>query len=61
LISTLSILNYVDIDSEYEMLGYGIGVIMLNAGMYLGIPIISIIKCTKKTRKKHDARDFASL
>src|SRR3989344_6800241 len=58
LISTLSILNYVDIDSEYEMLGYGIGVIMLNAGMYLGIPIISIIKCTKKTRKKHDARGF---
>ena len=58
LISTLSILNYVDIDSEYEMLGYGIGVIMLNAGMYLGIPIISIVKCTKKTRKKHDARGF---
>src|SRR3989338_3680310 len=61
LISTLSILNYVDIDSEYEMLGYGIGVIMLNAGMYLGIPIISIIKCTKKTRKRQMQEVFASL
>ena len=61
MISTLAILNYVDIDSEYEMLGYGIGVIILNVGMYLGIPIISIIKCTKKTRKKYDASGFASL
>ena len=53
MISTLAILNYVDIDSEYEMLGYGIGVIMMNIGMYIGIPIISIVKYTKKTRKKY--------
>ena len=53
MISTLAILNYADIDSEYEMLGYGIGVIMLNIGMYIGIPIISIVKYTKKTRKKY--------
>ena len=30
LITTLSILNYVDIDSEAKMLGYGIGIILLN-------------------------------
>ena len=54
MISTLSILNYVDIDSEYEMLGYGIGVIMLNAGMYLGIPIIAVVKYAKNIGKKHD-------
>ncbi|MDP2667716.1 MAG: CFI-box-CTERM domain-containing protein [Nitrosopumilaceae archaeon] len=53
MISTLAILNYVDIDSEYEMLGYGIGVLMMNIGMYIGIPIISIVKYTKKTRKKY--------
>jgi len=53
MISTLAILNYVDIDSEYEMLGYGIGIIMMNIGMYIGIPIISIVKYTKKTRKKY--------
>ena len=38
LISTLSILNYVDIDSDAEMLGYGIGIIMLNVGMYFVAP-----------------------
>jgi len=38
LISTLSILNYVDVDSDVEMLGYGIGIIMLNIGMYFVAP-----------------------
>ena len=38
LISTLSILNYVDVDSDAEMLGYGIGIIMLNVGMYFVAP-----------------------
>ncbi|MBI5697434.1 MAG: copper-binding protein [Thaumarchaeota archaeon] len=46
---TLSILNYVDINSESEMLGYGIGVILLNAGMYLVAPAIIIMKL--RTRK----------
>lgn len=58
MISTLSILNYIDIDSEYEMLGYGIGVIMMNAGMYLGIPIIAVVKYAKNIGKKHDVRGF---
>jgi len=30
LLTSLTILNYVDIDTEEEMLGYGIGVILLN-------------------------------
>jgi len=38
MISSLSILNYVDMDSEYEVLGYGISLILLNIGMYVGIP-----------------------
>ncbi len=44
MISSLSILNYVDIDSEYEMLTYGISMILLNIGMYAGIPIFGILK-----------------
>ena len=44
MLSTMSILNYVDIDSEQEMLGYGIGVILLNVGMYFVIPAVIIVK-----------------
>ena len=44
MLSTLSILNYIEIDSEEEMLGYGIGVILLNIGMYVGIPVFGILK-----------------
>ena len=32
---SLSLLNHVDIDSEQEMLGYGISIILLNIGIYL--------------------------
>ena len=42
LITTLSILQFVDIDSEEEMLGYGIGLILLNVGMYLLAPVFVI-------------------
>lgn len=44
MLSSLSILNSVDIDSEYEMLGYGISLILLNIGMYVGIPTIAILR-----------------
>jgi len=39
LITSLSILNYVDMDSEAEVLGYGISLILLNVGMYIAFPI----------------------
>jgi hypothetical protein len=42
MISSLSILNYVDIDSESSVLGYGISRIILNAGMYFVAPGIVI-------------------
>ena len=50
LITTLSILNYANIDSEDEMLGYGISLILLNVGMYFVAPVSVIIKlrCSKK-------------
>ena len=44
MLASLAILNYVDIDSESEMLGYGIGIILLNIGMYFVAPAIIIIK-----------------
>ena len=44
MLSSLSLLNYVDIDSEQEMLGYGISLILLNIGMYVGIPAFGILK-----------------
>lgn len=47
MLSTLSILNYVDINSEQEMLGYGIGIILLNTGIYFVAPVILIIKLRK--------------
>jgi len=48
MISSLSILNYVDIDSEQEMLVYGISLIILNLAMYIGIPAAVIVGIRKK-------------
>ncbi len=47
MVSSLSILNYVDMDSEESVLGYGISLIMLNAIMYVGVPILAVIKIRK--------------
>ena len=44
MLSSLSLLNHVNIDSEEEMLGYGISLIILNIGMYVGIPAFGILK-----------------
>ena len=44
LLTSLTLLQYVDIDSESEMLGYGIGIILLNIGMYFVAPAILITK-----------------
>ena len=44
MLSSLSLLNHVDIDSEQEMLGYGISIVLLNVGMYVGVPLFGIVK-----------------
>jgi len=44
LLTSLTLLQYTDIDSESEMLGYGIGIILLNIGMYFVAPVILIMK-----------------
>jgi len=51
MLATLSILNYVDVDSEQEILGYGIGIILLNLGIYLVAPAILILKLVNKSKR----------
>ena len=48
MISSLSILNYVDMDSEVNVLGYGISLIILNVGMYFVAPAVVIHTIRKK-------------
>jgi hypothetical protein len=48
LLTSLTLLQYVDIDSESEMLGYGVGVILLNIGMYFVAPAVLIMKVKKR-------------
>jgi len=47
MLSTLSILNYVEINSDEEILSYGIGIILMNVGMYFAAPAIIIYKIRK--------------
>ena len=51
LLSSLTLLQFIDINSESEMLGYGIGIILLNIGMYLVAPVVITLKLVKKYRK----------
>jgi len=48
LLTSLTLLQYVDIDSEYEMLGYGISIILLNIGIYFIVPAVLITKIRKR-------------
>ena len=48
MISSLSILNYIDMDSEISVVGYGISLILLNVGMYFVAPGIVIHTIRKK-------------
>ena len=51
LLTSLTLLNYVDVDTEEEMLGYGIGIILLNVGMYFVAPVILVISIKNKLKK----------
>jgi len=48
LLTSLTLLQYTDIDSESVMLGYGIGVILLNIGMYFVAPVVVIMTVRKR-------------
>jgi hypothetical protein len=51
LLTSLTLLNYVEIDSEEEMLGYGIGIILLNVGMYFVVPAVLVIALKTRLKK----------
>ena len=44
LLASLTLLQHANIDSEHEMLGYGIGLILLNIGVYFIAPAVLITK-----------------
>jgi len=48
LLTSLTLLNYVQVDTEEEMLGYGIGIILLNIGMYFVAPAVLIVSLKKR-------------
>ncbi len=51
MLTSFTILAHVPIDTEHEMLGYGIGVILLNVGMYFVAPAVLFTAIKKKLRK----------
>ncbi len=51
MITSLPILNYVEMDSDQEVLVYGIGLILLNIGMYIGMPAIIIMQISKLSKE----------
>jgi len=48
LLVSLTLLQYADIDSESEILVYGVGIILLNFGMYFVVPAIVIVNIRKR-------------
>jgi hypothetical protein len=52
MLTSLTLLNYVDVDSEEEMLGYGIGIILLNIGMYFVAPAAAIIVIKNRIKQQ---------
>ena len=58
LISSLLILNHLDMDSETEVLGYGISLIFLNLGMYLGIPIVVLFRIKIKLQEFKNSKSI---
>ena len=46
-VSSLSLLNYLDLDSEMDVLGFGVSLILLNIAMYFVAPIVVIYKLKK--------------
>ncbi|MGY5146690.1 MAG: CFI-box-CTERM domain-containing protein [Candidatus Nitrosopumilus sp. bin_7KS] len=49
LLSTLSVMSYAETDSE--VLGYGIGVILMNLGMYVAAPAMLVHQIKNKRKK----------
>lgn len=48
MLATLGVLGHVEIDSEHEMIGYGLGIIALNMGMYVAAPAIAVHRILRR-------------
>ena len=59
MISSLSIMSAAD--SEQEILGYGIGVILMNVGMYFALPVMICYEVKRVVRTRHKKRSNWSL
>ena len=59
LLTSLTLLQYADIDSESEMLGYGISIILLNIGMYFAPPAVLVMLVRKRISNKNITRFYA--
>jgi hypothetical protein len=59
LLTSLTLLQYADIDSESKMLVYGISIILLNIGMYFIAPSIIIMKIRKRVNIEKLAEKYA--
>ena len=49
---SISLLNYTELNSEYDVLGYGISLILLNSGIYLVTPAIILSQILKFAKSK---------
>lgn len=47
LLASVSLLNYVNLDSENEVFGYGVSIISLNIAMYFGVPALTYLRIKK--------------
>ena len=61
MISSLSILNHVDMNSEQSALGYGISLILLNVGMYAAIPAAVFVGIRKIKWKSNFIKHFKKI
>ena len=52
MLTSLTLLNYVDVDTEEEMFGYGISLILLNIGMYFVAPAAAIVAIKNRLRQQ---------
>ena len=52
MLTSLTLLNYVEVDTEEEMLGYGISIILLNVGMYFVAPAAAIILIKNRIKQQ---------
>lgn len=50
MVYSLAILNYVDIDSDEKLLIGGVGVILVNIGMYVGLPLFGASYLRKRLK-----------